>query len=374
MGLYGEKHAARERAVDRAFDALLHLLEQDGKPVFNFVDGEVVFANQRLRELQGWKWASELTSVTVERIEITAGVGREEFQRFLGEVGERLNRATGSAIAGPRQIRAEEFPHIHFGQLSVGERNGGEVTGLDSLLALKEEAEATDWLMGQAAQEAQISSSVAGAVVQSLSVALHQERDVLELLVPLKEIDQYTTVHSMNTAMLTMALAESLGFAGVDVKAIGEAALLHDLGKTRIPAEIIQKPGKLSSAEWKIMMTHPAEGARILVNSGPEMELAAIVAYEHHMKYDGGGYPAVRHERRLHHATELIQVVDVYDALRTRRPFRDPWPIDRVVSHLKEESGKSFHPDAVELFLGMLSQSEEDSGMTEAASVLQPPR
>ena len=192
-------------------------------------------------------------------------------------------------------------------------------------------------------------------------MALHQERNVLELLVPLKEIDQYTTVHSMNAAMLSMALAETLGFVGADVKAVGEAALLHDVGKTRVPADIIQKTGELSPDEWEIMMKHPAEGARILVNSGAEMELAAIVAYEHHIKYDGSGYPGLRYKRRLHRATELIQVCEVYDALRTRRPFRDPWAPDRIVSHLQEESGKSFHPDAVKAFLGMLNQWEGDA-------------
>jgi len=142
--------------------------------------------------------------------------------------------------------------------------------------------------------------------------------------------------------------------------------LLHDVGKTRVRADIIKKEGKLSPEEWALIMKHPEEGARILLNSGPKMELAAIVAYEHHIKPDGSGYPALRYDRRLHRASELIQVCDVYDALRTKRPFRDPWPPDRIVSHLREESGKSFHPEAVEVLLDMLSQWERDRGIAKA--------
>ena len=112
-------------------------------------------------------------------------------------------------------------------------------------------------------------------------------------------------------------------------------------------------------------MSHPTEGARILVNSGREMEIAAIVAYEHHIKCDGSGYPTVRYQRPLHRATQLIQVCDVYDALRTRRSFREPWPPGRIVSHLQEETGNSLDPGAVRAFLGMLRQWEVDGGIAE---------
>jgi putative nucleotidyltransferase with HDIG domain len=232
----------------------------------------------------------------------------------------------------------------------------------DPPLRLMEEADATDLLLGQAARGERISLSVARAVVQSLSVAMHHERSVLGLLVPLTEADQYTAIHSMNAAMLAMGLAEALGFLRADVVAIGEAAILHDVGKARVPAEIIRKPGELSPEEWTVLQRHPAEGARMLLNSGPEMDLAATVAYEHHIRYDGSGYPGVRYRRKLHRVTQLFQVCDVYDALRTRRPFRGPWPVAKVVPHLLVESGKTLYPAAVEAFTGMLRAWEAVGG------------
>lgn len=358
MGLYGEKHAARERAIDQSWDALLHLLEQDRAPVFNFLDGEVIFANQRLGELEDWKWTGELTRGAVERIEITEGVARQDFRSFLVELRARMTGATDGEESKPRP--EVEFPCIRFGPLSVGQHESEQKRGLDSSIDLREEADATGWIHEQATLGHKISSTVAGAVVECLWVALREERNALGLLVPVKEIDQYTVVHSMNTSILAMGLAEMLGFGGADVKAIGEAALLHDVGKGQIPADIIQKPGRLTPEEWEVVKTHPAEGARILVNSGPETELAAIVAYEHHIKYDGSGYPDVHYQRKLHPATRLVQVCDVYDALRTRRPFREPWPIARIASHLNEESGKGLYPDAVLAFKEMLDRWEAE--------------
>ena len=88
------------------------------------------------------------------------------------------------------------------------------------------------------------------------------------------------------------------------------------------------------------------------------MEVAAIVAYEHHIKYDGSGYPGVRYQRKLHRITQLFQVCDVYHALRTRRPFRDPWPLAEIVPHLRAESAKTLYPAAVEAFTGMLREWE----------------
>jgi len=88
--------------------------------------------------------------------------------------------------------------------------------------------------------------------------------------------------------------------------------------------------------------------------TGPEMKLAATVAYEHHIEYDGSGYPNVRYARTLHRATQCFQVCDVYDALRTRRPFRDPWPDERIMSHSQAESGRSLYPDAAAAFTWML--------------------
>jgi putative nucleotidyltransferase with HDIG domain len=152
-----------------------------------------------------------------------------------------------------------------------------------------------------------------------------------------------------------MALAERLGFASTDVRAIGEAALLHDVGKSRIPLEVLNKRGRLTESEWKLIREHTVEGARILLASGNRMELAATVAYEHHLNVKGDGYPELAFPREPHPVSSLIQVCDVYDALRTRRPFRPPWPADRAIRFLEERSGEHLDPEYVAEFMGMIA-------------------
>jgi putative nucleotidyltransferase with HDIG domain len=108
-----------------------------------------------------------------------------------------------------------------------------------------------------------------------------------------------------------MALAEAMGMSARDVRAFGVAGLLHDLGKTRIPLEVLNKPGKLTDGERAVMQGHTIEGARIILESDRELDLAAAVAYEHHIMIDGGGYPHRRIARKCHCAIAPVHVCDV---------------------------------------------------------------
>ena len=196
-------------------------------------------------------------------------------------------------------------------------------------------------------------------VVQLLAAAMHQEQEIILPLVELKEIDQYTATHSINVAVLSMGLAESMALSSTDVRAVGEAALLHDVGKTVIPLEVLNKPGKLNDEEWKTIREHPVEGARILLASGPRFAFAATAAYEHHIGWTGKkGYPALHYDRQPGRLSRLIQVCDIYDALRTRRPHRGPWSVARTLEHLQKEAGDYLDPEFVTAFLSMIRQWE----------------
>ena len=122
-------------------------------------------------------------------------------------------------------------------------------------------------------------------------------------LLQLKEFDQYTTTHAINVAVLTMGLGEFLGLGAGTVRAFGLAGLLHDLGKIKDPGEILNKPGKLTAEERAIVECHPADGARMILEGEEPLDLAAAVAYEHHLHVDGRGYPALHYPRSAHHAS-----------------------------------------------------------------------
>jgi putative two-component system response regulator len=143
-----------------------------------------------------------------------------------------------------------------------------------------------------------------------------------------------------------------------DVRAFGIAGLLHDIGKIRVPREILTKPGKLTPEEREQMNAHTVEGARIILESEEQLELASVVAYEHHIMLNGGGYPQVHFRRACHRASNLVHVCDVYDALRTKRPYRDAWETDKILPYLEGRAGMEFDAEMVRSFIAMMRQWE----------------
>ena len=361
MTLYPEGHPSRERAVDIAFGELEGLTDPGGHPTFTFLDDEVVFGRERLRELKSWDWGRRLVMAGIQRLEFERKVSRDEFDGFLHEVLGRLVLSsvdTGEA----RQMRSLG---IRFGAVGM---EGHDRTDADALgpapaavtleLALGEEAETFRWMQGRVRSQGSVPFLEAEAVVRSLSVAMHGDSRMVLPLLKLKEFDQYTTTHSLNVAVLSMGLAESLGCSAVEVRAIGVAGLLHDIGKIRIPLEVLTKPGRLTDEEREIMNRHPVDGARIIMQSDEDLGTAAIVAYEHHIMLNGGGYPQLHYGRECTMASRLVHVCDVYDALSTRRPYRDAWPSDKTMAYLVERAGTEFDPDLVAAFIRTLREGE----------------
>jgi len=155
-----------------------------------------------------------------------------------------------------------------------------------------------------------------------------------------------------------MGVAETIGCSPAEVRMFGVAGLLHDIGKIRIPLEVLTKPGKLSPEERELMNRHPADGARVIIQTDGDLDLAATVAYEHHIMLNGGGYPTFRYSRACTLASRLVHVCDVYDALRTRRPYREAWSSAEAETYLEQRAGIEFDPDLVAAFLKLLRASE----------------
>jgi putative nucleotidyltransferase with HDIG domain len=358
MTLYKEGHPAREKAVDAAFRELRDLQAVHTHALFTFLGDELLFGRQPIRELKAWDWGKRLAQAGVQRLEFEDHVNLDEFETFLDEV---LARLTLSAI-DTTEARPQRRTSIRFGAVGLkGEAESVTKAPIKTATlgySLSDEADTIRWLQEEAKTKGIVPLVEAEAVVRSLSVAMHGDRQVMLPLLQLKEFDQYTTTHSMNVSVLTMGLAEFLGFGPNDVRSFGVAGLLHDIGKIRIPIEVLTKPGRLTPAERRLMNTHPAEGARIILDSEESLDLAAIVAYEHHVMINGGGYPAFRYARETHRASKLVHVCDVYDALRTKRPYREAWPAEQVLSYLEGRAGQEFDPELVTIFAKMMRQWE----------------
>jgi putative nucleotidyltransferase with HDIG domain len=370
MALYGPSHPARKRAVDASYRILRDLQAHEARPEFSFLGDEVVYGHHPLREMRDWEWAARLAAAGVQRLEFAADVSRDDFEHFLDGVVARL---TLSAIESAEARPGVATSSIRFGALGI--RGEGRIAPLAThehiaaasrTYELSEEVATVEWMHEQVSARAQLPLLEAESVVRSLAVAMHGDQEMLLPLLTLREFDEYTTTHSLNVSVLTMALAEATGMGPRDVRAFGVAGLLHDLGKTRIPIEVLNKPGKLTDGERAVMQAHTIEGARIILESDRELDLAAAVAYEHHIMIDGGGYPHRRIARKCHCASALVHVCDVYDALRTHRPYRAAWETTAVLEYIEKGAGSDFDPDVARTFVDLMRRME---GRIEHASL-----
>jgi putative nucleotidyltransferase with HDIG domain len=360
LGLYGGDHPAVRRAADAAYRQLADL-QQDGAPVaFTFMPDEVLFGSDLLPELERWEWSARLAKGGIERLEIAGVVSEEQFARFLAHAAAMLGLTADAGTDlwqdGPEGIR---FGRVRLDETGAGTVRAEHLPVATLGYALREEQDAVGWMHAEVSAGKPLPLLEAYGVVRSLSMAMHGGQAMVMPLLQLKEFDQYTTTHSMNVSVLTMALGEYLNLAPAAVRAFGMAGLLHDLGKVRIPREILSKPGKLTPAERTVVEAHPADGARMILEGNEPLDLAAVVAYEHHRCHDGAGYPRPHYPRQAHQASRLVHVCDVYDALRTRRPYRDAWSSTQALDYIRERGGTEFDPAMADAFIQMMRQWDD---------------
>jgi putative nucleotidyltransferase with HDIG domain len=367
VGLYGDEHPATIRASNTALERLQELQSSTPQLQFTFLPGEILYGSEAVTALEGWEWSSRFIKAGIQRIEFTYTVQLEQFARFLAQLAVRLGMRTGSSSDHLWQSGESS---IRFGQLTLGQsqapRQEARLPVVTLHYSLREERETVDWLHQEVQSGAKLPIVEADAVVRSLSLAMHAEQAMVLPLLELKEFDQYTTTHSMNVSVLAMALGEFLELGGATVRALGVAGLLHDLGKVCIPRDILVKPGKLTDAERTVVREHPVVGARMLLASPDSMELAAVVAYEHHIMLDGGGYPTLPDARGAQYASRLVHICDVYDALRTNRPYRQAWESERAMAFIEGRAGIEFDPAIARSFTAMMRKWDRRIAMIPA--------
>jgi putative nucleotidyltransferase with HDIG domain len=170
----------------------------------------------------------------------------------------------------------------------------------------------------------------------------------------MRNYDNYTFTHMVNVSILAMAQARAVGIDGKLLREFGISALMHDIGKVRTPKEILNKPDKLTDEEFAIMRRHVVDGAEILRRT-PEMPvLAPVVAFEHHLRLDGSGYPRAVTRESLNLGSMLCAIADVYDAMRSQRVYQQAHPTDRILAVLKRNEGAQLDQNLVRRFVQLL--------------------
>lgn len=197
------------------------------------------------------------------------------------------------------------------------------------------------------------------SVVAGFVTAFRNESNPFLALVPVRGKDEYTFTHSINVCILNLAQAMALGFEGQLLHDIGVAGILHDVGKQFVPEEILNNPGKLTDNEWESMRQHTVRGAEYLLNNPGIPRIAVLSAFEHHMKFDLTGYPRVPQGWQTNLCSQITMISDFFDALRTKRVYRDAMSFDKTAGIMLCLAGTELNPALTLNFLKILRKLEE---------------
>jgi len=166
--------------------------------------------------------------------------------------------------------------------------------------------------------------------------------------------DEDTGAHILRMSNYSAAVARKMGLNEKTVESILYAAPMHDIGKIGTPDRILLKPGKLDPDEWAIMKQHAANGARILEGSDADfIKLGEVIALTHHEKWDGSGYPKGLKGKEIPKVGRIVAIADVFDALTTKRPYKEPFSLEKSYGIIKESKGSHFDPDVVDAFFAV---------------------
>jgi HD-GYP domain-containing protein (c-di-GMP phosphodiesterase class II) len=343
--LYPTNHPRVVQTVEQIIAALNRALQQThGDSVTYLIVGDDLVVEQeviRKTSLSLRQFVEVLKRRGVERLTLAAGLQADETHHLIAAL------ATGEAL--------ESSPHVILGRVHLmadeAEKNAPRELSTERLEAIRQA-----WARFRVERKLPLSQmeDLIWSLIDSLS---HTTRSILPLA-KLKEHDEYTFVHSVNVSLLVLAQARSFGIQGPMLHAFGMAGLLHDIGKLGVPLTVLNKPGKLEGDDWEIMKSHPLQGAWTLSEMDGTSPLAVVVAFEHHLRYDGQpNYPVLRSPRVPNLASRMTSIADTYDAMSTVRPYQQPLARAAAFEILKKRSETFYDPLLVANFIRLVGES-----------------
>jgi HD-GYP domain-containing protein (c-di-GMP phosphodiesterase class II) len=350
--LYGPGHQARRESCTRLLGALQELLRADLRPTFSFLDDAVIYRSLPVHGFRDWPWGRRLAAVGVRRLEFSAEATAESIEAMLQHLQQRLN--------GEHRGPLPRWPGIEAGEVIVENEARPAAPAPEpaaSEIHLGEEVGAMRYACDRVAAGEPLPLAEISGVVRSLSVALHPEGELVVPLLPDRSVADHLAFHAVNTAILAMSFSEWLGLGGEETRAVGRAALLHDIGMVRVPDEVFRVE-RLSEAGRSGVARHPEEGARLLMSRSAELDLAATTAYEHHFRMDGTGYPARRFHPEPHYISRVIAVCGGYDALRSERCYRPARDAATALREIENTKGSVYDPAIATSFVSMMQRWE----------------
>lgn len=345
--LYSPEHPQVTSLLPRMLDPLLLLLRESPELKIIVFNEDLLYQGKPLeRDANLIKLAGIFNRAEIGHVTFLDGVEGADLRYFIRVLHNK----------GDLSYLKSSNSKIKIGDINVAEEveENEIVTSFSDIP--KERLQELQGLYESIASHQYLDTRQLMSLVADFIVAFRREYNPLMALTPIRNLDDYTFTHSINVGILNIAQGMSLGIADELLHDLGVAGMLHDAGKIFVDRAIIQKPGSLTDEEYAIMKTHPLQGAQYLLGQEKVPKLAIISSYEHHMRYDLKGYPPPPEGWELNLCSQMTMISDTFDALRTKRIYKDPWDFPVVCGHMLSLVGKQLNEDLTINFLDILAK------------------
>jgi putative nucleotidyltransferase with HDIG domain len=365
--LYGRKNVIVDRLTQECAQVINGIIRSQGNLILKIVRDNFFFNNSRI-------------IVTTDRYPIFKAFWQEMRKRWIGEVefleevkGEHLKdfvyllsgleeKNESNYLYVKKQLEYRNIESIEVGKLESFKDEESYIDSEEQKKYSKEVYFKSIGLVKEMVQNINQQKALnirkAKRLMQNTVNAIMQDDSTLLGLANIKNFDEYTFNHSVNVAIYAIALGQRIGIPKKHLSHLGMAGLFHDMGKTKIPREILDKTGKLSPEEWSIMRSHPVVGTELIMKMKEWGELSIRMiegAFEHHLRYDLTGYPRLTRKRKISLFGRVVAVADFYDALVRPRVYnRFPYVSEKILGIMLERCGKDFDPAILKVFINMI--------------------
>jgi len=365
--VYDRKNAIIDRLAQECLQVINSTVQSEGNLFLKIVRDNFFFNNIRVivkadKYSMFKSFLQEMRKRWIGEVEFSEEVTGNQMKDFVYLLSGLEENNESNYLYVQRQLEYRNIESIHVGKLeffrdediyidSEDQKRYSKEVYFKSIGLVKEVVESIN-------QQKALNIRKAKRLMQNTVNAVMQDDSTLLGLANIKNYDEYTFNHSVNVAIYAIALGQRIGVPKKHLSHLGMAGLFHDMGKTRIPKEVLNKAAKLSPEEWSMMRYHPVVGAEIIMRMKEWGELSTRMiegAFEHHLRYDLTGYPRLTRKKKITLFGRIITIADFYDALVRPRVYnRFPYVSEKILGIMLERSGKDFDPTIVKVFINMI--------------------
>lgn len=365
--IYDRANVTYVKQSESLLELLKNLLEKEQRIILNYKEGYLFLNEIRLKfSFEGYVSSKFLLETfrkfQFESLTISPQVTKDELDDFVFLLAR--THPEGEDVFGSleRRIVDSGIQHLRVEKFAWEWDLGDEASPENKKKVAKKRFFKTVSVAQEMVESAKTGRSIntvksKRAIQFLIDQLIHDETNLMSLTA-IKNFDEYTFAHSVNVCILSVGLGTRLGLSKKKLSELGYAALFHDVGKVKIPLEILNKPEELTAEDWEKIQKHPVLGVKVLLSKRvlDKFSLGAmVVAFEHHLKMDLSGYPQLSFKKDLNLYTRIISIADVYDSMTSGRVYaKTPRAPDVALKTMMEEAGKSFDPVLLKVFINML--------------------